>query len=104
MVARPKSVIRGFPKLSTIMFDYDYLHQSGYTGASDHTYPFEVSMNHPTCVEISKTLSDPKQLRGGVRHYVEINKNLRTRVKRFVSRLFLTCSRRSPPGIHSETS
>ena len=49
ITARPKSMIRAFPDSSTMMFDCDRLRQSGYSRiTTDHTHPFEISVNHST--------------------------------------------------------
>jgi len=51
MVARPKSMIRAFPNVSTMTFDCGYgLRESGCAGAGNYTHPFEVSVGHPTPV------------------------------------------------------
>ena len=103
MVARPKSVIRAFPDSSTMIFDYGYLRQSGCAEASNHAYPFKISVDYLARVEIAKTFGDTKQLRR-IRYCVAVGRDGPTRLMRFASRLFLTYSRSSPPGIQSEIS
>jgi len=63
MVARPKSVIRAFPNLSTITFDCGCHRKSGCAEVGDYAHPFEISVNHPARVEVDKTFGTAKQLR-----------------------------------------